>query len=628
MTVLKTNTSHLLCRTKALTASAIALALLAGCSEEARDETVQSEAATTVEFQAPGNWDNVEGFQESKTDWYEDGRFGLFIHWGLYSEAAGDWQGERHYGITEWLMRRTRTNTEEYSALVNDFNPTEFDANEWIDFAEESGVKYIVITAKHHDGFAMYDSAVGQFDIVDATQFGRDPLKELADAAADSEVRLGFYYSQYQDWTDPNAGGNDWEFDPDTKTFSTYQETKALPQIEELLTGYGDVGIVWFDTPGDATPAESEAFANWVEDLQPATLVSSRVGNGFGDFLTLSDGEMPQRPITDIAWEAIYTHNDSWGYSRFDTNFKSTTDLLHKLATAASLNGNLMVNIGPDGNGNLPEGSAKRFRQVGAWLDKNGESIYGTKGSPVGPVPWGAITHRPGSLYLHVFHVPASGEIMVPYMDTAVLAAGVLESREPVTYRKDGDNLYISLPKDLKDLKAPVIRVDYDGFLADNEWDVPVIVSADPEIPGRLSPNWAEFSGNARAEKLSYYLYFGDWKHHQAVIGQKTQADTATWPLRVEAPGEYQVTLSYAANADSAGNEGLIEVGDNLVEFQIVQTASGAGDFPQNRPVPILDHHVGIVSFDKPGVYDLTIRPRQDYTAFFSLTDVTLRLVD
>jgi len=571
-----------------------------------------------------------------KTEWYEDARFGMFIHWGLYAEAGGVWGSDRYYGITEWLMRRARLTTDEYSALAERFNPTKFDAEEWVAVAEAAGMKYIVITAKHHDGFAIYDSAVSDFDIIDATPFDRDPLKELADAAAKHDIKLGFYYSQYQDWSDPDAAGNDWEFDPADKDFSVYLNSKALPQIEELLTQYGDVGIVWFDTPGDSSAEDARSFVRWVEKLQPNAMVSSRVGHGLGDFITFGDGQVPTVPINGKPWEAIFTHNDSWGYSVFDRNFKSTTELLQLLSTVASKGGNLMLNIGPDGLGRLPEPSVQRFRKVGEWLQVNGEAIYGTRESPVGEVPWGAITHRPGSLYLHIFERPRSGRLIVPNWTAKADRAVTVDGGVELEVDHDGSDLFVRLPELLPDERNTVVRVDYSDPLPVDDWPTTSIVSNDFDKT-TLSPAVANLAGSAKHATDRYFHYFGNFEYFDWVDGIDDPGDAAAWNLRVLEPGDYRVTLTYSADSRSAAQEGLISVAGQDLSFRVLKTEDGSGDFYtssidlasiRTSPVAWVKHEIGLVAFEQAGRYTLSLRPRQKGSLLFKVASVELEPVD
>ncbi len=215
-------------------------------------------------------------------------------------------------------MRLAEISVKDYETLADRFNPVDFDADAIVRLAREAGMKYVVITAKHHDGFAMFKSAVSNFNIVDATPFGRDPIKELADACKREGLKLGFYYSQFQDWHEIDAAGNTWDF-PVPGNFDRYLEEKALPQIRELLTNYGPIGLIWFDTPGSISSQASKEICDFVYKLQPECLVNSRIGNGFGDYATLGDQEVPKTAPEGL-WETIDTHNDTWGYSLHDHN--------------------------------------------------------------------------------------------------------------------------------------------------------------------------------------------------------------------------------------------------------------------------------------------------------------------
>jgi alpha-L-fucosidase len=222
------------------------------------------------------NQDSGRSSEPANTDveWFRDAKFGMFIHWGMSSELGGLWDGKRYYGITEWLMRRAEAMSADYKAAAPQFNPVDFDAEEWVATAKAAGARYMVITSKHHDGFAMWNSEVSDFNIVDATPFGRDPLKELTTAAQKAGLKIGFYYSQNQDWTEPDAAGNEWEFNVEDKNFNRYFEGKAKPQLEELLTNYGPIDIIWFDTPGGMSKEDAMELKAWVKKLQPNCLVS------------------------------------------------------------------------------------------------------------------------------------------------------------------------------------------------------------------------------------------------------------------------------------------------------------------------------------------------------------------
>ncbi len=327
----------------------------------------------------------------------------MFIHWGLYAQLAGEWKGIRTPHIGEWIMKHLGIPVDEYEQVARQFNPIDFDAYQWVRLAKEAGMKYIVITAKHHDGFAMFHSTCSPYNIVDATPFKRDPIAELAQACQDAGIKLCFYYSQAQDWHDPNGYGYG-PIPDENKDFSKYLEEKCKPQLRELLTQYGDVGLIWFDTPLIMSEQHSRELAQYVKSIQPNCLVSGRIGNQIGDYMSTGDNMIPALPYYGD-WEVPATLNDTWGYKSFDTNWKSPKDILQLLVKINSRGGNYLLNVGPDARGIIPEASAQILREVGQWLARNGASIYGTQPVPVFPyeLPWGTFTYKPGKLYLHVF---------------------------------------------------------------------------------------------------------------------------------------------------------------------------------------------------------------------------------
>jgi alpha-L-fucosidase len=250
--------------------------------------------------------------------WFREAKFGLFIHWGLYAIPAGEWKGQSIPGIGEWIMNRAKIPVKEYEQLATQFNPTKFNAEAWVQMAVDAGMKYIVITSKHHDGFAMYGSKASPYNIVDATPFKRDPLKELAAACARHKIRLGFYYSQAQDWHEPNGAGNTWDFGADDKKdFDQYLRGKAEPQVRELLTNYGPVCLIWFDTPRMMTAERSQRFTDLLHKLQPACLIDGRLGAA-GDYRSMGDNSIPQAVLKED-WEVPATLNHTWGFKKDDT---------------------------------------------------------------------------------------------------------------------------------------------------------------------------------------------------------------------------------------------------------------------------------------------------------------------
>ncbi len=394
---------------------------------------------------------------DPRLDWWREARFGMFIHWGLYALPAGRWQGEHVEGIGEWIMKRARISVDDYAPLARQFNPVGFDAAAWVALAKAAGQRYITITAKHHDGFCMFKTAFTPYNIVDATPWGRDPLRELADECARQDVRLCFYYSQTQDWYHPDGDGNDWDFDPARKDFAAYIENYVKPQVRELLTNYGPVGLIWFDTPYQITVEQSQDLLDLVHELQPACLVNGRLGNHLGDYASARDNVIPGA-VLEADWETPATINDTWGFKADDDNWKSPATLVRQLIDIVSKGGNELLNVGPTAEGTIPQPSIERLLIIGEWLGRNGEAIYGTTAGPIQDQAWCRTTAKPGRVFLHVFDWPADGVLRLDGI--AARAAHMLHDGTPLAVEPDGEGIRIVGPTVAPDAIATVVALD------------------------------------------------------------------------------------------------------------------------------------------------------------------------
>jgi alpha-L-fucosidase len=313
----------------------------------------------------------ADAAREQRLAWFHEAKFGLFIHWGLYAIPAGEWKGRPVAGIGEWIMNRAQIPVREYELLATRFNPVKFDADTWVRLAQDAGMQYLVITSKHHDGFALFESKVSPYNVVAATPFHRDVLKELSRACERRNLRLGFYYSQAQDWHEPNGAGNTWDFGPDDKkNFDQYLRAKAEPQVRELLSNYGPVCLVWFDTPRMMDVGDrARRFADLVRTLQPDCLIDGRLG-AEGDYKSTGDNAIPDQPMAG-AWETPATINHTWGFKQDDDDWKSPGEIIFKLTDIVSKGGNYLLNVGPTAEGVIPERCVEILRAVGRWLKVN-----------------------------------------------------------------------------------------------------------------------------------------------------------------------------------------------------------------------------------------------------------------
>ncbi|MEO8657197.1 MAG: alpha-L-fucosidase [Bryobacteraceae bacterium] len=532
--------------------------------------------------------------------WLKDSRFAMFIHWGLYSELGGQWKDHTYYGISEWIMNRAKIPVAQYEAVAGRFNPVDFNATEWARVAKSAGMRHIMITSKHHDGFAMFGSAASRYNIVDATPFHRDVMKELAAACKAEGLRMGFYYSQSQDWHERDAVGNTWDF-ATAGDFPRYLKGKAMPQIKELLSNYGPIATIWFDTPGPITPAQSRELVDLVHRLQPQAIVNSRIGNDLGDYDTLGDMEIPRQPRAGL-WETVDTHNDSWGYAANDINFKNAREVVERLVQVVGKGGVYMLNVGPDGKGRIPAESVRVLGEVGQWVKKHEAAIHGSGPTPLASLPWGECTTQGNTLYLHVLDWPADGRLVVPGLQSKVIRAQV-EGASAAVKTIDG-GVVVQLPAVRPAEIVPVVSLEMEGEV---KADRGAFVLSGHR--NRLDPGIATLTGCKRS-KLSWMEKFGDWKSEECAGGWQGAGSAATWAFRTLEPGVFRLEVEYSCPQEADHSEWQVTVDGQRITFPAIDSGERAkravfgGEYPRFR-----SYRVGAIHLAKSGPHKVAIGP-------------------
>ena len=570
------------------------IALLLSCSSKPKSES-----------------EPVLSEQEKRMEWWKEARFGLFIHWGLYAQPAGEWKGKEVPGISEWIMLRAKIPVREYETLASNFNPEKYDAEQWVLLAKQAGMKYIVITSKHHDGFAMFHSSASKYNIVDATPFKRDPLKELADACEKHGIRLGFYYSQAQDWHEPGGtfwdieeGGSHWDPDLVREPLMSYIDGKAVPQVKEILENYGGLDILWWDTPRGMTEEAAQKLQD-VVDQYPEMITNNRLYKSWaGDFST-PEQHVPPTGL-EYDWEVCMTMNTSWGYKHYDQNWKSGETLIRMLVDIASKGGNLLLNVGPTAEGLIPAPSVERLEKIGKWMDTNGESIYGTEASPFFKLPWGRCTRRETekgtTLYMHVFNWPADNVLRVPGIKANVKSAYMLsDKKRKLSSGFEDEDLLIELPEKMSDPASTVVVVQTRGTIEVNS-NMPSLKEGKIDLP-------ADFAD----------IHNPGYGSHAALIGSGKEARITDWVdsrVRLEwmfncsEPGKYGIEAYVNAEQPSKLSIGI---GEESIEAVVEATGSGFATLP-----------LGDIELSDIGEFILSIQPDRENWKAIELGGITL----
>jgi len=592
-------------RIVAFVAGAAAVALgavaLCGCEEQAvSNEPAAESTPAEMAVNAPA----APMSRDERTAWWRDARFGMFIHWGLYAVPAGTYDGKRIGGIGEWIMETADIPVAEYEKFATQFNPVQFDADQWVRIAKDAGMKYIVITSKHHDGFCLWDSKVTQWDIMDASPFKRDILKELTAACRKHGLRMCFYHS-IMDWHHPDAQA---PFYPaynnggmSNPNFDRYVRTYLWPQLAELVHNYGPLGVLWFD---------GEWIRDWSDDygqqtyqrlieMQPDLIINNRVGKGRGGMSGMSrqgsfagdfgtpEQEIPARGLPGTDWETCMTMNDTWGYKSYDENWKSTEDLLRKLADIASKGGNFLLNVGPTSEGLIPAASVERLAGMGRWMAANGESIYGTTASPLGALPFGRCTARPGKLYLHVFDWPKDGELVVEQIKNEVTKAYLLADGTALEVRRDGLTTTITVPAGAPDPINTVVVLEIVGepkvvdIQAAQDADGAVLLRA---AVAKIDGDRAQYESGGAKDNIGFWT---------------SAEDNVSWNFTIDRPGVFEIEVTQACEGDG-GSAYVVSVAGQDSEA----TVKGTGNWDR-----YVTEKIGAVKLDAAGEYTLKVVP-------------------
>jgi len=561
-----------------------------------------------------------------RSQWFVDDRFGMFIHWGVYSGAEGYWHGEKiryDNDYAEWIQYRNRIDTKDYITLIDRFKWDEIDPEQWVILAKKAGMKYITITAKHHDGFALWDSQVSDYDIASYTSPKRDIIKELSVACKKHGLKLALYYSHWVDWEHKYGWDHSKELTGITDNeYDQYWQGKVIPQIRELLTGYGDIGIMWFDMwnhHSRTIVSKKQLFQlkDLIRELQPNCLINSRLGLSVEedsdiDFRTLADNQLGNKKL-DYPWQTAATVAHSWGFHATENQWKSTTTLLRSIINNVSLNGNFMLNIGPRANGVVPYEITDRLENIGEWLSINGESIYksGAFDLRTDIHDWGKITNKTENeitkLYLHVFNWPLDNQLTITGIRSSPSSVYLLNDqlRSSVPFQHNEVITRINLPITAPDPYVSVVVMAFDHKPEIEKG----LVGASTGGGYALTP--INMQGSEGSSKLLSASRSGSIPQ-RLIIEEKS---TYQWRVYIDQPGTYQIDASYSFQGGYSKGSMTLKMADAQLEHQIQATGKTVGE-PKSAWVieSFNSYHLGKIKIDKAGFYTikLEVNPEKD----------------
>lgn len=553
-----------------------------------------------------GWWTASMKNHDQRVQWWREAKFGMFIHWGIYSLPGGEWKQKKVSGYAEHLMRKEKITRAEYLELAHRFNPVNFNADKWAADAKRAGMKYLIITSKHHDGFAMYDSKVSDFNIMQQSAFKRDPMAELSAACKKQGIKFGFYYSHAFDWEHPDAPGNDWEYNNpggDKNLFGganwfnehpellpkaiKYVNEKSIPQIIELIRKYHP-DILWFDTPGKLPLSENIRIMKAIRAVDSNVVINGRLARSgeisFGDYKNTADRPAEFYPVTGD-WEAIPTTNESYGYSKYDDSHKPVSFFVQLLAKAAAGGGNLLMNIGPKGDGTFDQKDISILYGIGQWMDKNGESIYNTTAATLAKQSWGVSTQKENKLYLHVFDWPKNGKLYVGGLKSKVGRIYFLadKTKKPLSSTTlHNAVMYINVPKTAPDSINTVIVMEVKQPV---QADTVRYVYNNCSVARLLAFDATQYGRGFR---------FGDGKANNYVVESWKPGNFLQWQFNTIAPAKYKLIIKYIGGEDFGGSYQL-QLDDAAFNSEVGGEKNVTKDF-------------GTVTL-KEGLHVLTVKP-------------------